>query len=229
MKKLVIFDLDGTLLDTIKDLGTASNYALAKHGYPEHKLEIYSSLVGNGVKKLIERALPAEAVSDEIIEMLLADFKEYYDGHCTDITTPYKGMPEVVKSLRKMGIEVAVASNKYQKAVDRIVAHYFGDVQFVAVEGQKENVPTKPDPSIVFSILLKADIRKEDVLYVGDSGIDMETACRACVDCVGVTWGFRTERELRAKCATFIVHKPTQILDIVQGEKLLEYYNKSIM
>ena len=225
MKKLVIFDLDGTLLDTIKDLGTATNYALAKHNYPVHNLEIYNTLVGNGVKKLIERALPQEAKTEENIETLLADFKEYYDQHCTDITAPYEGIVDVIKALKADGLKIAVASNKYQKAAEHIVAHYFGEYNFEAVEGQKENVPVKPDPSIVFSILLKTEVAKEDVLYVGDSGVDMETACRACVDCVGVTWGFRTEKELRSNCATYIVHKPSQILDIVKDRKLLDYYN----
>lgn len=226
MKKLVIFDLDGTLLDTIKDLGTATNAALEKNGLPVHNIESYPLMVGNGVRKLIERALPQDYKNDDVIDRILADFKEYYNEHNTDFTVPYDGIIDLMRDLNDMGVAIAVASNKYQDAVTKIIGHYFSEFSIIEAAGQRTGVPVKPDPSIVFSILLKAEIAKDDVLYVGDSGVDMETAWRACVDSVGVTWGFRTEQELRTNRATFIVHKPMQITDIVRGENLERYYNK---
>ncbi|MDD7065536.1 MAG: HAD family hydrolase [Sodaliphilus pleomorphus] len=215
-KKLVIFDLDGTLLNTIEDLGNAANYALHKNGYATHSMASYPFFVGNGVRRLIERVLPEDRRDIETVERLLKDFKEYYNEHLTDCTKPYPGIEDMLLGLRAKGVKVAVASNKYQAAAERIVAHYYGNVDFAAVEGQKEGVKTKPDPSIVFGILAKTKVAKADVLYVGDSGVDMETARRACVDSVGVTWGFRPEKELIEYHAGTIVNSPDQILNLVE-------------
>ncbi len=216
MKRLVIFDLDGTLLNTIDDLGTATNYALRKAGLPEHAPALYPRLVGNGVRKLIERALPDDERNPETVERLLVDFKEYYDEHLCDKTVPYPGIPELLDSLRAMDVKLAVASNKYQCAVEKLISHFFPGVEWGAVEGQKEGVPTKPDPSIVFEILAKVPTRKSKVLYVGDSDVDMETARRACVDSCGVTWGFRPVRELREHHADNIAETPEDILTVVK-------------
>ncbi|MBR5102558.1 MAG: HAD family hydrolase, partial [Muribaculaceae bacterium] len=205
MKKLVIFDLDGTLLNTIEDLGHAANYALQKNEFATHTMASYPFFVGGGVKRLIERVLPEDHRDVEMVERLLKDFKEYYNEHCTDRTKPYDGIHELLQDLRDKGVQVAVASNKYQLAVDRIISHFFPDINFVAVEGQKEGVNVKPDPSVVFAVLTKAKVTKSDTLYVGDSGTDMETARRACVDSVGVTWGFRSVKELTEHYANCIV------------------------
>ena len=218
MKKLVIFDLDGTLLNTIEDLGNAANYALSQNGYPTHSLESYPFFVGNGVRNLIRKALPDDMRTDSIIESLLKDFKEYYNEHNTDCTKPYDGIEELLRNLQDNGVKIAVASNKYQQATEKIIAHYFGDIDFVAVYGQREGVNVKPDPSVVFSILSDAKVPKSEVLYVGDSGVDMETARRACVDSVGVTWGFRSEKELNEYHADMIVNKASDIFDIVMKE-----------
>ena len=218
MKKLVIFDLDGTLLNTIEDLGNAANYALSQNGYPTHSLASYPFFVGNGVRNLIRKALPDDARTDSIIESLLKDFKEYYNEHNTDCTKPYDGIEELLRNLQDNGVKIAVASNKYQQATEKIIAHYFGDIDFVAVYGQREGVNVKPDPSVVFSILSDAKVPKSEVLYVGDSGVDMETARRACVDSVGVTWGFRSEKELNEYHADMIVNKASDIFDIVMKE-----------
>lgn len=213
MKKLVIFDLDGTLLNTIADLGEACNHALSTLGYSEHALSTYNFMVGNGVRKLIERAEPdADAPT---VEKLLQLFREYYDSHCTDHTKPYPGIPELLRNLTARNIAIAVASNKYQAAVDRIVPYYFPDIPFVAIKGQNEGIPVKPDPSVVFSILNKYPVEKRNVLYVGDSGVDMETARRACVESAGVTWGFRPASELRGAYADHIVTNPEEILKIL--------------
>lgn len=215
MKELVIFDLDGTLINSIKDLGAATNFALQKNGYPVHPLEAYPMYVGNGVNKLIERALPEAARNQENIELLKKDFKEYYDNHNTDFTTTYEGMPELLRELQEKGIKVAVASNKYQAATEKLVRHYYPGIDFVEICGQQEGIPIKPDPSIVFGILADAGVRKQNVLYVGDSGVDMETARRACVESVGVTWGFRSAKELQQFNAGTIVDTPSQILQLL--------------
>lgn len=216
MKQLVIFDLDGTLLNTISDLGHATNYALRKNGYPEHSMSAYPMFVGNGVTRLVERALPEDLRTDEVIETVKADFMEYYDAHCADFTVPYPGIQHLLKQLAERGVKMAVASNKYQEAVEMLVAKYFPGIEWSAVEGAKEGVPSKPDPSIVFEILAKVPTRKSKVLYVGDSGVDMVTARRACVDSCGVTWGFRSVKELKENYADNIVSDPAEILAVVE-------------
>lgn len=217
MKKLVIFDLDGTLLNTIEDLGHAANYALEQNGFATHSMASYPFFVGNGVRRLMERVVPEDARDNETINTLLKDFKQYYDLHNTDLTRPYDGIIDLLDELKARGVAMAVASNKYQAATTRIIGHFFGHYDFVAVEGQKEGVPVKPDPSVVFQILLQAPTPKREVLYVGDSGVDMETARRACIDSVGVTWGFRPEKELNEYHANVIVNKPGDILQIVEN------------
>lgn len=215
MKRLVIFDLDGTLLNTIEDLGNAANYALERNGFATHSLASYPFFVGNGVRRLIERILPEEYRKTEVVDSLLKDFKVFYDDHCIERTKPYPGIEDLLLTLRDKDVRLAVASNKYQKAVDKIIPFYFPDIEFVAIEGHKEDVNVKPDPSVVFQVLLKAKLPKSEVLMVGDSAIDMETARRACVDSVAVTWGFRSQRELVNAYPTHIVHDPDQIIDLV--------------
>lgn len=212
MKNLVIFDLDGTLVDTINDLALACNHALEKEGYPTHHMSTYRFYVGNGVTKLIERALPSDVVTPEVVGRVRQHFMEYYDQHDTDNSKPYYGIPELVKQLNEMGIKLAVASNKYQTAVERIITTLFPDIPWVAVEGQKANVNVKPDPSIIFEILSKSPTPKQEVMIVGDSAVDMETARRVCVDSVGVTWGFRPESELIGAGADHIINSPSELL-----------------
>ena len=215
MKKLAIFDLNGTLLNTIEDLGYAANHALQAHGYPTHSIASYPFFVGNGVRRLIERVLPEDARTEATIDRLLITFKEYYNDHNTDYTKPYEGIPELLSLLSSRGVAIAVASNKYQAATEKLISHFFPTLSFIAVEGQKEGVPVKPDPSIVFEILAKAKTPKADTIYIGDSGVDMETARRACVDSVGVTWGFRPEKELVENHADTIVNSPGDIEKLV--------------
>ena len=215
MKKLVIFDLDGTLLNTIDDLGEAANYALKNAGYPTHTIASYPYFVGNGVTKLLERVLPEEAQNDENVRSLRRYFMEYYEVHNTDNTNPYPGINELLSELESAGVKLAVASNKYDSAVKKLINHFFPHIKWSAIEGQKEGIPVKPDPSIVFDILSKCPTPKSEVLYIGDSGIDMETARRACVTSCGVTWGFRPITELLANYAEYIANQPHEILDIV--------------
>lgn len=212
MKKLVIFDLDGTLLDTIADLGTACNYALEKKGYRRHPLAVYPYMVGNGIRKLIERA--QQDASSEEVEELLQLFREYYDAHCTDYTKPYPGIIDLLNDLNDNGIAMAIASNKYEAATKHIIKHFFPDIPFVGVFGQVEDRPVKPDPSIDFQVLLAHPTPKSQTMHVGDSAVDIETARRACVTSVGVTWGFRPITELRKAYADHIVSSPHDILKL---------------
>lgn len=212
MKELVIFDLDGTLLNTIADLGNAANYALEQAGLPTHPLQSYPRMVGNGVRRLMERVLPESMRSPEIVDARLKDFKTYYDEHNTDLTQPYPGIPELLADLTQRGIKVAVASNKYKSAVEKLINHYFPDIPWASIQGQQEGIPVKPDPSIVFEILSECPTPKAKVLYVGDSGVDMETARRACVESCGVTWGFRPLGELLDHHADHTADTTSQLL-----------------
>lgn len=215
MKSLVIFDLDGTLLNTIDDLGAAANHALSEAGFPTHHISSYPHFVGNGITRLLERVVPADRNDPENISRLREEFVKYYDSHCTDMTRPYPGIPEMLEEITARGIAVAVASNKYQAAATSIIRHFFPDTPWIAIEGQKPGIPVKPDPSIVFGILSEHPTPKSEVLYVGDSGVDMETARRAAVESAGVSWGFRSVRELTEAYADHIIDSPSQLLDLI--------------
>lgn len=214
MKQLAIFDLDGTLLNTISDLGASCNYALERMGFAPHPISAYNYMVGNGVCKLMQRAQPD--ASDETIHQLLLYFKEHYDEHCTATTVPYPGVSELLSELNRQGMDIAVATNKYQSAAEKIIVHFFPDVPFVTVMGQIPERRVKPDPSVVFAILNKRPTHKRDVIYCGDSAVDIETARRACVESVGVTWGFRPVSELRKACADHVVSNPQEILKFIR-------------
>ncbi len=214
MKQLAIFDLDGTLLNTIADLATATNEALRCCGYPCHPVDAYCNFVGNGIAKLFERALPAEERNAENIERMRAHFLPYYNEHNANDTTPYEGIPRLLADLSAQGVRLAVASNKYQVATEKLIRHYFPNIPFVAVLGQREGVPIKPDPTIVHEILAIAGVSPDDTLYIGDSGVDMRTAQAAGVESVGVTWGFRGRDELIDSGACHLVDCAGEILDI---------------
>ena len=215
MKKLVIFDLDGTLLDTIADLAGATNYALTQLGYPTHDTDTIRTFVGNGINKLLERSLPANEQTEENVMRMRSYFVPYYDAHNADLSSPYPGIEALLQSLQDNGIEIAVASNKYQEATTKLVKLYFPTILFAEVLGQRENIPVKPHPTIVFDILNKTDIDKKDVLYVGDSGVDMQTAHNAEVDAIGVTWGFRSRIELEALHPLGIIDKAEELMDYI--------------
>ena len=215
MKKLVIFDLDGTLLDTIADLAESANYALKQLGYPTHDVETILTFVGNGINKLLERALPSHEQTEENVIRMRSHFVPYYDVHNADLSNPYPGIVSLLEDLQAKGIQIAVASNKYQEATVKLVKQYFPDIDFIEILGQREGINVKPDPTIVFDILQKADVSKEDILYVGDSGVDMQTAINAGVDAVGVTWGFRPRAELESFQPMGLIDKAEELLGFI--------------
>lgn len=215
MKKLIIFDLDGTLLDTIADLAAATNQALAQEGYPTHPVDAYRFFVGNGINKLFERALPEEARNEANVLKIRSLFVPYYDVHNADLSRPYPGIPELLLQLQQAGFQLAVASNKYQSATRKLVAQYFPDIRFAAVFGQREGVPTKPDPTVVHDILTETGVTPDEVMYVGDSDVDMQTARNAGVTAVGVTWGFRPRAELAALHPAYLIDQAEELLQVL--------------
>ena len=176
---LVIFDLDGTLLDTIGDLAVACNAVLGVRGLPQHTYEEYCHFVGNGILRLVERALPEPLRTPETVAAVRADFVKYYTEHIDAHTRPYDGIPELIAELARRGVALAVASNKFQAGTEKLVRLFFPGVEFAAVFGQRPDVPLKPSPAVVEEILALTGVAKERVLYVGDSGVDMETAAAA--------------------------------------------------
>ena len=214
-KRLAIFDLDGTLLDTVADLANATNQALAQCGYPTHPTDAYYQFVGNGINKLFFRALPEEARTEENVLRIRSLFVPYYNEHNADDSRPYPGVSELLRELQAQGIQVAVASNKYQQAIVKLVGHFFPDIRFAAVYGQREGVAIKPDPTIVADILNDTGISRADTIYIGDSGVDMQTARNAEVESIGVSWGFRSVEELIDNGAEHIVHRAEEIAALI--------------
>lgn len=211
---LIIFDLDGTLINTIDDLGQACNHALSACGYPTHRIEDYPRLVGNGINKLIERALPEEHRNEAAVLRLREHFVPYYDAHNCDLTRPYEGIPALLQALKAQEHTLAVASNKYQAATEKIVAQLFPDT-FDVVLGERDGVARKPHPQIVYDILLdRSD--KSETLYIGDSLVDAETAQAAGVKLILCTWGFCTEEQLMTANPDYMVHHPAEILPIIE-------------
>ena len=226
--KIVIFDLDGTLLNTIDDLGYACNYALQQLGLPEYPIERYPLMVGNGVRKLIERALlpmyeSGRLVdSDEtelkvMIEKVMVHFVPYYDTHNCVHTRPYQGIPELLRELKHQGCMLAVASNKYQRATQNIVSHFFPDL-FDVVYGEREGIPRKPDPKIVYDILESLNYSKNStfnsLLYVGDSLVDRDTAANAGVPFVACSWGFVPRDVLVSSGVERVIDEPREFLKV---------------
>ena len=212
---LLIFDLDGTLINTIDDLGQACNHALSACGFPTHKIEDYPRLVGNGINKLIERALPEEHRNEATVLRLREYFVPFYDQHNCDLTRPYDGISELLQTLKAAGHTLTVASNKYQAATEKIVAHFFPNT-FDVVLGERVGVPRKPDPQIVWDILasLPSTINhKPSTLYVGDSLVDAATAKAANLPFVACTWGFCTKEQLLTVTPDHMVNHPSEIIN----------------
>ena len=213
LKHAVIFDLDGTLLNTLEDLRSAVNAALSLRGLPPRSTEEERQFVGNGIRNLMRRALPAGTEEAEI-DAALADFKQYYGAHIHDSTVPYDGIPELLSSLRRRGIRIGVLSNKIDAASQQLIRHFFPG-QTDVVFGEHEGIPRKPDPTSCKLVMEQLDVKPEEVLYVGDSGVDMQTANNAGLTAVGVTWGFRDREDLIQNGADVLADVPAQILDML--------------
>lgn len=198
-RRLVIFDLDGTLLDTADDLGAAVNHALSKRNLPLHSSEEYKLMVGNGVRNLVKRALPEElAANPEYVESALLDFRAYYSEHIDDHTRPYEGIPELLEWMYNHGIKLAVVSNKFQEGTERLIKGFFPNIPFVGIYGNVDGVALKPDPYLVNRAMEAAGAGKGTTVIVGDSQVDIKTAANAGIRSIAVTWGFRPESELAA-------------------------------
>ena len=214
---LIIFDLDGTLLNTIGDLAEAANVMLRKRNLPQHTYEEYCTFVGNGIMRLVERALPEELRTAESVAAARQDFLNYYFAHIDQKTKPYEGIVQLLNDLQAAGVSLAVASNKFQAGTGELIHRFFPEIGWVAVYGQRPDVPLKPDPAVVEEILSGVNIPRERVLYVGDSGVDIETAHRAGIKAGGVRWGFRSRSELVAAGADRIVDRAEEILSLCQA------------
>lgn len=213
MLKVVIFDLDGTLLNTLEDLSRAVNYALSLRGFPQHSLDEYRGMVGHGVRNLVTVALPKEFQADEaLIDAALADFKAYYTAHIDVHTRPYPGMVEVVQQLHARGVKLAIASNKFQSGTETLIAEFFPGIPFVAVLGNRPGYPLKPDPEIVGEVLRQASASPSEAAMVGDSLTDMKTAANGGIRGIAVNWGYRL---LEPSPAYTLVSSPKELLSLL--------------
>lgn len=215
MYKLVIFDLDGTLLNTIGDLAAAGNHTLEVMGFPQHPDESYRHFVGNGIPKLIERMLPAG--HDKETEQKAYDiFMEYYSAHKCDRTKPYPGIPELIRKLRAAGIKCAANSNKAHEFTQELIKLSFGD-EFDDVIGFGAGFPAKPDPGAAHELIRRAGIQPSEALYVGDSNVDIQTGHNAGIDVCGALWGFRGYEELSAMNPTYLAKDAAELEKIIMG------------
>lgn len=210
-KKIVIFDLDGTLLNTLQDLTDSTNFALTRCDYPQRTLDEVRNFVGNGVLKLIERAVPENATPDDI-QNCLKIFKEHYKNNMFNKTTPYNGIIEMLKKLKNDGYKTAVVSNKFDSAVKDLCLKYFGSlIDFSAGENELAGIRKKPAPDTVLKVLKEFNLSSDEAIYVGDSEVDIQTAINARIDCISVLWGFKNKEFLLNNGAKILISKPDEI------------------
>ncbi|MDE6107397.1 MAG: HAD-IA family hydrolase [Oscillospiraceae bacterium] len=211
----IIFDLDGTLLDTLDDLMDAANYALEQLGWPLRTKDEIRSFVGNGVARLMERAVPAGTDSGDAAKALEL-FTAYYDIHKQDKTAPYEGITEMLVALKEKGLTLAVVSNKFDSAVKALMPQYFpGLIDMAAGEAEAAGIPKKPHPAMVHSVMAALGADAATSVYVGDSDVDLQTARNAGLPCISVTWGFRDEDFLRTHGGTTFAHTPDQLVQLI--------------
>ncbi|MBN2814481.1 MAG: HAD family hydrolase [Bacteroidales bacterium] len=213
--KGIIFDLDGTLADTLTDIAGSMNRVLARYGYPLHENESYKMLVGRGLDNLVRQALPIAARQNEIIEKCLAEMMEDYNRNCLVETHLYIGVRELLEALIQMNLKLAVFSNKSEPLTHKIVSKLMGDVPFIKVTGARDGFPKKPDPAGALEISALMKVPPEQMVYMGDSDVDMMTANRAGMYAVGVRWGFRDEKELLEHGAAMLIARPHELLGLI--------------
>ena len=206
-----IFDLDGTLLDTLHDLASSVNYALQTHGMPTHSVDAIRGFVGNGVRLLMERAVPDGAQNPQF-EAAFATFRQHYMQHSLDTTCPYPGIAEMLHQLKQRGCRLAVVSNKMMAATQDLVRHFFPEIEVAIGEHEAEGIRKKPAPDTVFQALRQLGVGKEQAVYVGDSDVDLQTARNSGLPCISVLWGFRSRDFLLAHGATTFAERPADIL-----------------
>lgn len=216
MIKAVIFDLDGTLVDSIADLCNSANFALNKYGFPQHELAKYNYFVGKGMTNLIERVIPKESLNKENFQKVYDTFIEHYSNNFLVNTAPYNGVVESLKVLKENGIKLAILSNKKDEFTQIIAKELFGDL-FDLVCGKKEDLPLKPNADSTLSILKNFGLTSSECAFLGDSGVDMQTAVNSGCLPVGVTWGLRTEDELKNSGAKHLIHNPFEIAPFILG------------
>lgn len=212
----IIFDLDGTLLNTLDDLCDSVNYALDKFGFPVRSIEEVRTFVGNGVKKLMERSVPLNT-SNDTIDQCLTIFKEHYSNNMRIKTKPYEGIYETLNSLKEKGYKLAIVSNKYDKAVKELCKDYYSDFIQVAI-GESNGVNKKPAPDSIYAAIEELNASPENAIYVGDSEVDVQTAHNTGIPCIGVTWGFRKREVLKAEGADLIIDDPYELVDYLENQ-----------
>ena len=219
--RAVLYDLDGTLLDTIGDISHAANHVLRLHGMPEYESDEYRKLVGWGLSELMSKCIPpavsqrGEQYREQLVAACTAEVKAEYAAHPVDFTVPYDGIPEVLRELKSRGYLQAVLSNKADELVHVIVRRMLPADLFSVVQGQKPSVPTKPDPQAARAICTTLGLPAQEVLYVGDTAVDVETARNAGMICVGVSWGFRGREEVRDAGAQYVIDRPEELLELL--------------
>ncbi|HBG26306.1 MAG: hypothetical protein A2Y10_01910 [Planctomycetes bacterium GWF2_41_51] len=210
--KAVIFDLDGTLVNSLQDLADATNFALHFYDQQVHSTEAFMKMIGDGTRTLISRALAGD--KQELIEQVLVKMREKYIEICLDKSLPYKGFENVLPALKKQGIKMAVLTNKDQKMSEKVVRHFFPDM-FEIVKGGNNGAPVKPEPTAALQILDKLGVKPNEAVFVGDSNVDIKTAKAANMKSIGVSWGFRGEAELREAGADFISNEPSELIKLI--------------
>lgn len=213
----ILFDLDGTLLNTIDDLANSLNFILKQHGLPVHPVEKYKTFVGNGMEKLVRRVLPTDHHDEKTVATILAEFKTKYNECWHNDTKPYPGINMLLDNLESLRIRMSVLSNKADQFTSIMIDYFFGLDRFDFVVGARDGVPNKPDPTAALEIVKGSNIESSSYLYLGDSGVDMQTANAAGLYALGATWGFRSTEELEANGAKKLIYDPMEIIELIKG------------
>lgn len=211
----IIFDVDGTLLDSIQDLADSMNFVLSRHGFPVHDIEKYKQFVGNGMRVLAISALPEEERDEEKVNRYLGELEKQYEKRWNQATKPYPGIEELLRRLEKSGIRMFVLSNKPHHFTEEVIDEFFGLKRFELVYGARTGIPKKPDPYSALEISKLSGIPVSDFLYLGDSGVDMKTADAAGMYAVGAAWGFRKAEELWKNGAKTVIQNPLELIEIM--------------
>lgn len=212
----IIFDLDGTLLDTLDDLANSMNFVLKAHGFPIHDIEKYNYFIGNGLEKLVRRTLPQEELNEEMVKLCLSQLKDEYSKKWHEFTKPYDKIEELLNELSSKGIRMSVLSNKPDQFTKVMIDNFFGSERFDFVFGAREGIPNKPDPHSALEIAELSKIEPSKYLYLGDTSVDMNTARSAGMYAVGVTWGFRTADELLKNGAKLLIDGPMELMELIK-------------